>query len=566
MLPICVKNYSINMSLAKVKVAVVEDNGMARANIRNHLLDMGFSQIGCYSNGRELRANMKNQKLDLLLMDFHLGQNKNGVEVVLDLQKLKLISHTTCVMFITSDRLPLIVGQIFDVHPEALVLKPYTIRNLMKNIANCLNLHKYLLPVYEMMDDDNYPQAFVLLEHLIAQNDRPKKKGSLIKIRARLLTKLGRYTESADHYRDILKRADNVIWAKWGLIQNLFLEGKIEESETLLQELTNSELTSDKACEWLARISVSNNQYSKAESYMHQIREGQLSIPAARLKAFIYQAQERSSDAINLLEKKRESNRSIRERYDEISLDLARCYIAQAELGSNKDRTSDLQVAKFLIGAAGRKLSDPGFAVRKDYMFAMIAFMEGNVAKANEILSRPGMSELQDAEIATISDAVQAWHNVGDLDKAKELLKLSQEKLKDIEDGNEKTISAILINKGEDIIGERRPQALDYNKAGLQRYTSKNFVAATNYFYQAYLLFPRELAFSLNLLQSMVDGEMLEYKKLKTLDLLAELQNRELNAGNLQRLDEIVSRISKKKDVYFIPNKTESDQSIDSGT
>lgn len=557
MLPTCVKNYSYYMSLANIKVAVVEDNGMARANIRNHLLDMGFSEIGCYSNGRELRANMKKQKLDLLLMDFHLGQNKNGVEVVIDLQKQKLISHTTCVMFITSDRMPLIIGQIVDVHPEALVVKPYTISHLRKNIANCLNLHRYLLPIYEMMDDENYPQALVLLEYLIAENARPKKKSALIKLRARLMTKLGRYSEAADHYRDILQKADKVIWAKWGLIQNLFLDGKIEESENLLQELTASELTNDKACEWLARISVSNNQYSKAESYMRQIREGQLSIPAARLKAFIYQAQERGSEAINLLEKKRESNRSIRERYDEISLDLARCYIAEAELSTNKDSSSDLQVAKYLIGAAGRKLSDPSLRVRKDYMFAMIAFSEGNVVKAKEILSRPGMTELQEAEISTITDAVQAWRNAGDIEKAKEFLALSQEKLKDIEDGNEKTVSSMLIAKGEDAIGERRPQALEFNKTGLQKYTSKDFMAATDDFYQAYLLFPRELAFSLNLLQSMVDGEVLEYKKINTIDFLEELQNRELNPGNKKRLDEIISRMSKKKDIYFIASSDE---------
>ncbi|AGH46727.1 response regulator receiver protein [Paraglaciecola psychrophila 170] len=291
------------MSLAKVKVAVVEDNGMARANIRNHLLDMGFGHISCFSNGRELKANLKNQKLDLLLMDFHLGQNKNGVEVIQDLQKQKKITHTTCVMFITSDRLPLIIGQIVDVHPEALVVKPYTIRNLVKNISSCLNLHKYLMPVYEMMDEENYPQALVLLDHLLGQNTLPKKKSALTKLRARLLTKLGRYAEAAVLYRLILERSDKVIWAKWGLIQNLFLDEHIEESETLLRDLTFSELTSVKACEWLARISVNNNQYNKAENYMHQIREGELSIPAARLKAYIYQAQERGKEAITLLEK-----------------------------------------------------------------------------------------------------------------------------------------------------------------------------------------------------------------------------------------------------------------------
>jgi CheY-like chemotaxis protein len=554
---------STHMSFTKVKVAVVEDNGMARANIRNHLSDMGFTQISTFSNGRELKANMKSQKLDLLLMDFHLGQNKNGVEVIQDLQKQKKITHSTCVMFITSDRLPLIIGQIVDVHPEALIVKPYTIRNLAKNIFNCLSLHKHLLPVFEMMDDDNFPQALFLLDNLLEQNAQPKKKSALIKLRARLLTKLGRYCEAVELYRVILQHSDKVIWAKWGLIQNLFLDGNTQESETLLQELTQSQLTNDKACEWLARLSVANNQYSKAENYMQQIQEGELSIPAARLKAYIYQAQERGDEAISLLEKKRESNRSIRERFDEISLDLARCYIAEAEQGKKPDANSNLQVAKHLIGAAGRKLSDPSLTIRKDYMFAMIAFMEGNIIKANEILSRPGMSDLQDAEISTITDAVLAWCNVGDTEKAKEFLKLSQEKMIDIDDGNEKTVSAMLIAKGEETIGERRPQALEFNKVGLQKYTSKNYIEATKDFYQAYLLFPRELAFSLNLLQGLVDAELLNYKKVDTLGFLAELQSRQLNDGNRKRLEEIVDRITKKKEVYFIASDNEEEKNMD---
>jgi DNA-binding NarL/FixJ family response regulator len=550
------------MALNRLNVAVVEDNGMARANLRNHLLDMGFNKIGCFSNGRELKANMRNKKLDLLLMDFHLGQNKNGVEVVQDLQKLKIINNSTCVMFITSDRLPLIIGQIFDVHPEGLVVKPYTIKHLITRVSGCLSLHNYLLPIYEMMDDDNFPQALVLVDTLLDRSEHPRKLSALNKLRGRVLTGLGLHAEAAELYRLVLEQSNKVIWAKWGLIQNLFLDGHVEESETLLRELTQSELTNDKACEWLARISVSNNQYSKAENYMHQIREGELSIPAARLKAYIYQAQERGDEAITLLEKKREANRSIRERYDEISLDLARCYISEAELGTKPENSSDLQVAKYLIGAAGRKLSDPSLTIRKDYMFAMIAFMEGNVTKANEILNRPDMCDLQDAEISTITDAVQAWRNAGDTEKAKQFLKLGQEKLKEIDDGNEKTVSAILISKGEEAIGERRPQALEFNKTGLQKYIKKNFIAATNDFYKAYSLFPRELAFSLNLLQCLVDAELLSYKKVNTLEFLTELQNRELNEGNQKRLDEILVRITKKKDVYFIASENDDEVSL----
>ncbi|MGS2719018.1 response regulator [Paraglaciecola aestuariivivens] len=550
------------MSLSEIKVAVVEDNGMARANIRNHLLDMGFTQISCFSNGRELKANMKGKQINLLLMDFHLGQNKNGVEVVQDLIKEKFISYTTCVLFITSDRMPLIIGQIVDVHPEALVIKPYTIRNLMKNIKNCLNLQRFLMPVYELMDEENFPQALVLVNHFLEQDLSPKKRTALLKLRARLLTKLGRYSESADHYRDILSRSNKVIWAKWGLIQNLFLDDKIAESQALLAELTGSELTNDKACEWLARISVDNNLYSKAEKYLQQIRDGQLSISAARLKAFILQAQNRDKEAISLLEKKRESNRSIRENYEEISLDLARCYMQKAESSSNKTRNSDLQVAKFLIGAAGRKHGDPSLNVKKDYMNALVAFLEDNPERAQEILSRPGMSQLQNAEVSTIADAVQAWRIAGDMDKAQAFLQLSQQKIKEVEEGNEKTIANIMIAQSECAMGELRPQALAFNKTGLEKFSQKDFLAATQDFYRAYCLFPREIAFSLNLLQSMVDGELLEYKKVQTLEFLNELQNRELNPSNQKRLSDIEARISKKKEVFSMLSSEPNEESM----
>lgn len=539
------------MSLAKFNVVVVEDNGMARANIRNHLLDMGFNQISCFSNGRELKANMKIQKLDLLLMDFHLGQTKNGVEVVQDLQKQKKITHTTCVMFITCDRVPLIIGQIFDVHPEALIIKPYAIKTLTKHITSSLDLHKYLMPVYEMMDDDNYPQALFLTDHLLKKNAQPKKKVALVKLRANILTKLGQHLEAAELYRGVLKQSNAVIWAKWGLIQNLFLDGHVEESETLLQNLTQSGLTNDRACEWLARINVNNNQYKKAENYMHQIREGELSISAARLKAFIYQAQERGNEAISLLEKKRESNRSIRERYDELSFDLARCYINEADRKIDPEGISNLKVAKLLISAAGKKITEPSLIVKKDYMFATIAFIEGDLDQANEILSRRGMCELQDAEISTLTDAVGAWRNANDMEKAKEFLKLSQDKLKYIDDGNEKTISTILIAKGKLVVGEERPQALEFNRVGLRKHTNKDYFAATDAFYQAHLKFPRELTFSLNLLQSLVDAGLVTYKKMNTLELLTELQNRQLSEGNNKRLRDISMRITKKKDVYI---------------
>lgn len=545
------------MLKSNINVAVVEDNGLARTNIRNHLLDMGFTDIGCFSSGRELRASLKKRTLDLLLIDYHLGQNKNGVEVIQELKSDGLLKHSTCIMFITSDRLPLIIGQIADIHPEAVVIKPYTILNLSKTINNCINLHQFLLPVYYMMDEQNYQQALVVIDLLLKENDKPRKQISLCKLRARMLTQLERYHEAAEVYRTILEGSDKILWAKWGLVQNLFLDNKIEESQLLLHELTGSQLTSDKACEWLARICINNNQYSRAEAYMEKIREGELSISATRLKAYIYQAQERSQEAISLLEKKRESNRSIRERFDEITLDLARCYLIEAEEKQLNERDTDLQVAKFLIASAGRKTSDPHLSIKKYYMHAAVAHLEGNINRVHEILARPGMDELQSADISTIYDAISTNKKLGYIDRAKQLLELSQYKLQDIEEGNEKTISSMLVLRGEEFIGEHKPMALKFNQRGVEKYATQQYTGAIEEFHKAYLLFPREVAFSLNLLQGLVEAEIIQFKNIITLDFLYELQNRNLNAANKKRLAQIVRRINRKGVVFNPVSLTE---------
>ncbi len=538
------------MSLSDIKVAIVEDNGMARINLRNHLMEMGFSEIGCFSNGRELKAHARLRRIDLLLMDYHLGQNKNGVEVVQELQEQGLLKSSTSIIFITSDRLPMIVGQIVDVHPDALVIKPYTIRSIEKNISACLNFHHYLMPVFKLMDEDEFAHALDKLNYMLERNSRPRMRSQMVKLQARLLIKVKRFKEAASVYNDVLRSSDKIIWAKWGLIQSLYLDGQIKQSEDMLLALTGTQLTSDKAREWLARICIDANQYAQAEDHINAIREGEMSVSAARLKAYIYQAQERNDEAIQLLEKKRESNRGIRERYDELSLDLARCYLQEAEGKKANEREKTLQVAKFLIGSAGRKNLDQKLIIKKDFLYAAAAVMAGNIEKASELLNREGMDDMTDSDVLQMTDAISAWKGIGNDEKASEILALCKMRLSQLDDGNETTVANMQVVKREESIGERRPEAMKLNKTGLEHYIKHDYQKATQDFYQAYLLFPREVAFSLNLLQSLVESEQGSYKTINTRQFLSELSRRQMAPNNQKRLEDIAKKVEKSPEIF----------------
>ncbi|GAB5378785.1 MAG: hypothetical protein Alis2KO_01260 [Aliiglaciecola sp.] len=547
------------MERRKINIAVVEDNGMARIHMRNHLVDMGFMDVACYSHGRDLKRDMKVRQIDLILMDFHLGDHKNGVEVMQELGREKLLSHTTSLIFVTSDRLPLIIGQIVDIHPDDLVIKPYTIKILEKTIINTLTIRKHCLPILKNMDEKKYEKAMVQLQELSDSNTLPKSRTALLKLKARLLLKLERFEEAIQLYQSVLNSAANVIWAKWGLIHAQYLMGKIDISEDLLKDMLGAHLTNDKACEWLARICVGRQEYEEAEEYIDLIKESSLSMAAAKLKAYVYQLQNKTEKAIDLLEKKRINNKHIREKHAELSLELARCYLAIAESKQPNERAKPIQVARFLIGSAGRGYLEENLVLKRDYANILAAILENDQDKAMNLLEQADLKEFTVADVPTMTDAIKAWASVGDEKRAAELLFQSEEKMRDTEDLTEKTISSMVIKQREEEMGARRPRALKFNKEGLQLHSQQRFEESVDYFYQAYLLFPKEAAFGLNLLQGLIESELSEHKEAKTLRIFNELDKRDLNNANRKRLNEIGRRISANKEAFLLEGDEDDD-------
>lgn len=548
------------MERFKFNIAIVEDNGMARIHLRNHLMEMGFTRVACFSQGRELRQQLRKGHFDLILMDFHLGDNKNGVEVIQDLNKEGLLKYTTSLIFITSDRLPLIVGQIVDIHPDDLIIKPYTIKILGKVVNAVIDFNAVCMPVLKLMDEHKWTEAFDRFEDIERQNTQARQRTAFLKLRARLLLKLQRFDQATALYEGVLSQSSKVIWARWGVIHTQFLAGKVDISETLLQEMLGAHLTNDKACEWLARICVSKKEYVKAEEYIDQISERSLSVTASKLKAYLYQIQEKFDDAIALLERKRASNKHVRERYTELSLELARCYLQLAESKPENDRSKPIQVARFLIGSAGRSHLELDLHLKRHYISVMAAILENDLDKATELLAQEGTADLEKADVSTMTDAVKAWVDMGDEKRAAQILYDCEKYAENSDNLSDKTISNLLVNQREEELGERRPRALKFNKQGLDLYSEKKFADAVDYFYQAYILFPKEAAFGLNMLQSMVEARIAKHKDSKTLRIFNELDKRDLNNSNRNRLNDIGHKISSEKDLFIIADTEENEK------
>ncbi|MEM0910839.1 MAG: response regulator [Pseudomonadota bacterium] len=535
------------------RIAIIEDNATARLNLRSHLLNVGDFDIASYSNGRELRNGLRTMDFDAIFVDFHLGQNKTGVEWVNTLRENKLLKPSTGLIFITSDSMPNTVSQILDLYPDLILIKPYTIKNLLVSFEHYLKVREKTSPALQYLNKEQHEHALDYLNNTLDSSNIGRYKSDVIKLKGRILLEAQRYEEAAELYAGILRRSQNVIWAHWGLIKCEFFIGKWTHCQGMLDKLIEESLTKDKAYEWMACVEIGKKNYSKAEALLDKVLESELTIQATRLKTLCYQMQGKTEDAVRLLERKIQSNISVRERLVDFTMELARYHLHLAEQVAKHHKQEELNQARRLIGRASRSKLDKHVEMQKDYMLALAHLLENDHGKAHQLMStNEQVHQVEDATIMTKVDAVKVWFGLGETEKAHDLLQSCDEQLIKQVNHIDSVISSELVNDAEQKLGLEKDRAIAINEKGTRYFRENNHNKAISCFFRAYQMFPGVPAFSLNLLQSLYECGQSEYKGVCASKLIEELNTLALNERNRSRFTMLKMAFSEHKDTQAV--------------
>jgi DNA-binding NarL/FixJ family response regulator len=525
---------------AQMRIAIVEDNNTARMNLRSHLLSIDSFDISSYSNGRELRNGLRTTNFDMVFIDFHLGQSKNGVEWIQQLIECKAFKPSMGLCFVTSDSQPQTIGQILDLHPDFILIKPYTIKNLGTSVRHFVTARRSLLPALKYMDGNRNEMALKYVDEQLNKGIPKRIESDFMKLKGRLLLIEKRYDEAIALYSGILERADGVLWAHWGLIKSEFFTGKWQECQKMLDRLIDESLTKDKAYEWLASVEIGRKNYIHAEQLLDNIRDTDLTIQATRLKVLCFKMQEKTVDALALLEKKVQSNLGIKERLVDYAMELARYHLHLAELQNESDNSESVSAARVMLGKASRGISDRQSEQQKDNMLALSFLLDDDKPRAERIISESSHNlQLTNNNVSSMVDAVKVWFGLGHTDKAKELLQACDELMLAQESHIDSLIASDVLGKAEKSLGLEKERAIAANEKGMEEYRAQNFANALSCFHRAYSTFPGVPAFALNLLQCLGDCQQNEYKDINVEQLLHNLNSISLSDKNLMRMDSI---------------------------
>lgn len=121
-----------------LKVFVVEDESLVAMDLEERLIKMGYLVCGIADTGEEALAAITSQQVDLVLMDIHLRDGVDGVDVASALRRASNVP----VVFVTAHADETTLRRAGQAEPFGYVLKPFDERELRATIEMALYRHR----------------------------------------------------------------------------------------------------------------------------------------------------------------------------------------------------------------------------------------------------------------------------------------------------------------------------------------------------------------------------------------------------------------------------------------
>ena len=117
---------------------VVEDEMITALDIKLKLEDFGYNVVKTVKSGEEAIEVVKNNALDLILMDITLKGDINGIETTRRIKK----DYDIPVIYLTANTNKESIEQAINTNPEGYIPKPFDVMELKHTVGIALRKHK----------------------------------------------------------------------------------------------------------------------------------------------------------------------------------------------------------------------------------------------------------------------------------------------------------------------------------------------------------------------------------------------------------------------------------------
>jgi DNA-binding response OmpR family regulator len=250
-------------------VLLIDDLEPMRAQLRLALNSVGFARLNVVGSIEEAMELLKNNRYDLILCDYALGDSTDGQQFLEYLRTNDLITRNTSFIMITAETTYTRVVAAAECSPDDYILKPFTAAQFTSRLERLVEKQEYFSVIDVETDAKNWTQVIVECDKKLLVKD--KNYNELSKIKGAALMRLHRFQDAANLYRDILAQR-SIGWAKLGLARAFLELDKTKEATRLTHEIIRETPQFMAAYDFLGKILAKSGEKNEAINILQKAR------------------------------------------------------------------------------------------------------------------------------------------------------------------------------------------------------------------------------------------------------------------------------------------------------
>lgn len=212
---------------------LIDDLPEMRSTVRRQLADAGLEKCDTARNIKEAVDRITNNRYDLIVSDYNLGQGADGQQLLELVRRRQLLPLSTAFLMITGETGYEQVSTAAEYAPDDYLIKPFTSETLGTRLERILDKKAALLPLYEALGEKgDHTQALAICDSLLAAKTRYAM--DVLRQKGDLLLGRGSFDEALALFQGVLDQRATP-WAAVGKARALAADGNEEEAKEHLQ-------------------------------------------------------------------------------------------------------------------------------------------------------------------------------------------------------------------------------------------------------------------------------------------------------------------------------------------
>ncbi|WP_372771541.1 response regulator [Pseudoalteromonas sp.] len=486
-------------SLNDKTILIIDDQKSFQKLLKGMLVQLGANNIAFYDSGEAALNKIDKNSVNIVFIDYNLGQGRNGKQFLEELKYLNKLSRHSISILVTGESTRSVVLSVLEIEPDDYLIKPFSI-GMLKTRLNKLSAKKTLFFQADQAVEDG--QLGLAADQYLKISKKSTRNAQFCFKRAcQVYFDLGEYQKAFDLLNSVLESA-RPTWALTYLAQACLYLTKYDQAIRICDELLGQNRFNIDALDIKA---LCLNQLNQGKESLFLIEQSCNISPHsfARQRNFAQIAQ--ANNDFDALVKAQNTLLSMSKgtafAHIDYQLNYIRAMFSQLDKANSKHDKSELttQIKTSLRQAK----NDPTVIEQPDLFDEFHTFCEARLSVSNgDYLSAKKMIAPLTVEQSlcnsVLPDSIMALFSLGEFDDANEQL----EKYQSCKQHNSQVLAQLHCRN--DALAAKQNEFNQHNTKGIKLYKQGNFQDAIVQFEMALKYAPMNTGSALNLLQALL--------------------------------------------------------------